>query len=170
MAGRNVLECEALCRRALSIFPDDLDFQYYYARVLRNKGDLHKAWELLLKCETKLINATALHESDLVSTKPLVLFVEMVFAAEALGDVAGTIKYATMVLMEDKTITDILGPFIATLLKHGTSEDDVVALLKRIYNFNDAKDMILIARAAKDRGAIDFSRKIAGFAQEIIAR
>ena len=168
--GRSIPECEALCVRALSLFPGDLDLEYYHARVLRNKGDLHRAWELLLKCEAKLINTTALHESDLVSTKPLVLFVEMVYTAEGIDDVAGTIKYATMVLMEDKTITEILGPFIATLLKHGTSEDDVIALLMKMYDFNDAKDMILIARAAKDCGAIDFSRKIAGLAKEIIAR
>jgi len=168
--GRSVPECEALCVRALSKFPGDLDLEYYYARVLRNKGDLHRAWELLQKCEAKLLKTTALHESDLVSTKPLVLFVEMVYTAEGLGDVAGTIKYATMVLMEDKTITEILGPFIATLLKHNTPDDDVIALLMKIYDFNDPKDMIFIARAAKDCGAIAFSRKIAGLAQEIIAR
>ena len=168
--GRSVHECEGLCVRALRFFPGDLDFEYYYARVLRNKGDLHNAWELLRKCEASLMKASALRESDLISTKPLVLFVEMVYTAEALGDVAGTIKYATMVLMEDKTVTDILGPFIATLLKHGTPDDEVIALLMKIYDFSDPKDLIQIARAAKDRGAIGFSRIIAELAKEIIAR
>jgi len=168
LAGKPVHECERLCLRALKIFPEDLDFEYYLARTINGKGDYRAAWELLLKCEHKLINGSDDLEATLVAVKPRLLFFEMVTAANGLGDVAGIVKYATMVLMDEKALPEILKPYIVTLLENDTTEDEVVSLLSRIYDLSDPKDIVFIARAAKDCGAIDLARRVAGMATQLI--
>jgi len=166
--GENLWESERLCERALAVFPGDMDFEYYLARIMNKKGNFQKAREILEKCEGKLVDAAAIYKSDLLSVKPMLMYEEMLYASQGLDDTAGAIKYATMVLMEDKTNKEILSPYIATLLNHGTSEDEVIELFGKMYDMGDPNDLLVIARAAKDCGAIDFARRIAGMATPIV--
>ena len=168
VSGKPVAECEMKCLRALRIFPGDIDFEYYHAKVLIMRGDYRAAWEVLQGCEANLVKPSAIHKSTLVAMQPSLLFTEMVYAAQGIGDTAGSVKYATMVLVEDKARVEMLGPLIATLIDHGSSDDDVIALLGKIYNMSDPGDVMLIARAAKDSGALDFARKIVGLAGKIM--
>ena len=168
VSGENLWESERLCDRAMAVFPGDMDFEYYLARIMNLKGNYQKAQELLGKCEEKLVDATAIYKSDLLSVKPMLMYEEMLYAAQGLGDTVGIIKYATMVLMEDKANQEVLSPYIATLLNHGTAEDEVVGLLGKMYDMGDPNDLLAIARAAKDCGAIDFARRIAGMAAQFV--
>jgi len=78
------------------------------------------------------------------------------------------VQYVTLVLSADKTLKNILGPYIAALLTEGKSEDEVIDLLSGIYDIKNPGDLMIIARAAKEAGAIDFARKILGIAQQFM--
>ena len=161
-------ECEEMCLRARKKFPDVIDFVHYHAQVLNKRGDFRAAWDLLRICEARLESAPIKSESNLIEMKPGLLFNEMITSAQGLGDVVSVVRYASMSLMDNKAQQGILGPFIATLLENGTSEDEVASLLVKIYDFSDAKDVLIVARAAKDCGAIDFARKIAELAGKLV--
>ena len=168
LGGKPVSECERLCRKALDLFPGEIDFDYYLARTLNRKGDFRSAREILLMCEQKLINAHSDVKTALIAVKPRLIFAELVNSALGLDDIVNTVKYATMVLADDKTLSDVLRPYIATLIKHGVPEDEIIPLLAKIYDFSDAKDIIFVARAAKDCGAIELARQLAVMAGELV--
>ena len=104
----------------------------------------------------------------MVALKPMLMYKEMLNASAGLDDTVGTVKYATMVLVEDKSQQGILSPYIATLLGHGTSNDDLLGLLAKIYDLGSPEDLLLIGRSAKECGALDFALLVAGMAAEII--
>ena len=166
LSGKSVWECERVCARALKEFPGDLDLEYYMALIMNNKGDHAKAKEFLNKCEQRLMDPSSLYASDLIAAKPMLMYKELVYAAEGTGDPASTVKYATMVLIEEKTQFDILSPFIATMINHGTSEDDLLGVLAKIYDLSNPEDLLFIARAAKDCGAIDFAKLAVAMARK----
>ena len=94
----------------------------------------------------------------------------MAISAQGLENIEGVIRYTTMVLKEDKGDIGVLKPYIWTLLKHETSEDELIGLLAKLYDLNDPKDLMLIGRAAKDCGALPLARRVLGMAQEAISR
>ena len=159
-SGENPSDTEELCRRALEGSPGDMDFEYYLAIFLYNRGEHREAWDMLKGVEEKLINAESLDEARLVTAKPEDLFSRMVLVAQSLRDVEGVIRYATMVLTADKTNQEVLGPYIATMLGNKVTEDELIELLAKLYDMKDAHDLLLIARAAKNRGALDFARRV----------
>ena len=160
-------ECEEMCHKALRDVPGDIDLEYYYAALLNSKNEFREAWELLSGCEAKLA-AADLDASIIVSANPGMLFGQMLIAAQGLGDVGNVIKYATYLLSIDKSDQGVLSPYIYTLLNNGTSEDEVLRILSGIYDFGDPGDLLLIARAAKDCGAINIARYIIEIAGRVI--
>ena len=168
--GRNYSECEDLCRQALRTFPGDIDLEYYLGNILNSQNQFAEAWAVMQKCEAKLVNASALDESVAVSAKPQALFIQMAIAAQGLGDVANIIRYSTMVLSGDNTLQHVLKPYIATMLKHGTSEDELIGVLSKLYDMDNPKDLMFIGRAAKDCGAISFARNILVMAQQKLSQ
>jgi len=161
-------ECEKICKKGLAEFPELLDFEYFYAFGMNNKKDYRAAWKLLTRCEEKLLHETDLTESVYVSADPTLLFVQMVIAAQGLGDVQNVIKYVTLILSADKTSTNVLRPYITTLLQHGASTDELINLLGSIYDLSDPGDLLIIARAAKDCGEIELANRIMDIAKERI--
>jgi hypothetical protein len=161
-------ECEDICRKGIRDFPNDIDLEYYLGFILNQKKEFKEAWEVLRRCEANLVKSSVLDESVIVSVKPQVLFIQMALAAQGLENVEGVVRYSTMVLNEDKNYEGVLKPYIWTLLKHGTSEDDVLGILSKLYDMNSPKDLMFIGRAAKDCGAIPLARRVLGMAQETI--
>ncbi|MCL2046637.1 MAG: glycosyltransferase [Oscillospiraceae bacterium] len=153
-------EAFELSRRSLEFDPVDPDFRYYYAIALYNKGDYLDAWNEFLKVEEMLINDTVLDQSRFVSTNSEQLFTYMARLATVLNDVSSFIRYTSMLLMADKTKQPLLSSYIATLLANNTSNDDTIGLLEKIYDLNDANDLLIIAKASKDCGAIELARLI----------
>jgi len=161
-------ECEELCEKALEEYEGDLDFRYFQASVLNRMGVHDRAWELLKEIEHILANVSHHGDTVYVNADPTLLHGQMLSVAQALEDVDNVIKYATIVLKSDKTKQNILSPFIYTLRSKGASEEDVLELLSEIYNLGDPNDLMLIARAAKNCGEIDFARIIMTIAGEML--
>ena len=155
-----LIECEKLCRNALAEFPESLDFEYFLASVMNYKGEYDAAWELLKASEEKLEGGAVHGDSVFVPADPTMLYGQLILAAQGLGDVGNVIKYATMILISDKTRKDILSPLIASVLRCGVLEKELIDLLSSIYNMGNSGDLLLIARAATDCGAIGLARKI----------
>ena len=78
------------------------------------------------------------------------------------------IEYATVVLMLDKSKHSILSPYIYTLKNNGASDEEIIELLSRVYNFGDPNDLMLIAKAAKSCGVIDLAKMIMLLVGEIL--
>ena len=162
---KDLAEREGMSLAAQKEFPGDIDFEYYHAVVLNKMGRYREAMEILKSCETKLLGTIAHTESETVAVNPIILFWQMMAAANGLGDIQGVVRAATMTLTVDKTQEDVLSSYITALLKNDISEEEVVQLLSKVYDMGDQKDLLFIARAAKNCNAIAFARyiiKIAG--------
>ena len=161
-------ECEQLSRKALSIFPGELDLEYYLASILNKKNEFGAAWELLKRCEVNLTNAAAIDVSEVVTATPSLLFVQMANAALGLGDAVGAARYAAMALKENKTQAGVLKPYIIILLNGGSSGEEIFSQLSGLYDMGDTNDLLFIASAAKDCGAISLARIAIGAAGRIL--
>ena len=161
-------ECEMLCEKAYEEFEGDLDFRYFHASVLNRMGVHEKAWELLKEIEHILANASHHGDTVYVTADPALLHGQMLSVAQALEDVDSVIKYATIVLKADKTKQHILSPYIYTIRSKGASEEDVLELLSEIYDLGDSNDLMLIARAAKDCGEVEFAQLLMIIIGELI--
>ena len=160
--------CQALCNRALDEFPGALDFEYFQASLLNYKGDYRAAWELLKSGEERLASGKNTGVSFYVPADPAMLYGQLLLAAQGLGDVDNIIRYATLILVSDKTRSDILCPLIAMLLGRGTTEDELIDMLAKIYNTGDPGDLLIIARAAKNCGAIELASLIMNKAKKLL--
>ena len=163
-------EQEKLYEKALREFPDDLELNYYYASLLNKRGEYARAWDILSKIESSLTNATHMKAVSHFKTlsDPKAVYGQALLAAQGLGDIESVIRYATVLLISDKTQKNILGPYIHTLLKHGVAEDELFRLLGNIYDINSPVDLLLIARTAKEYGEIEFTKLIMTIAEEFM--
>jgi len=155
---------EELCLKAIKEFPDDIDFLYYYGTILNLKGEHNLAWGQLQICEQRLLEAKQADVAFLVAAQPLILFSQLARAAQAMGDVQNLVKYCTMILLADKTQAGVLGSYIVTLTQKGISDDEILTLLSKVYDFKSIKDMLFIAKTAKECGALPFAKKIVDIA------
>jgi glycosyltransferase involved in cell wall biosynthesis len=157
-------ECEKMCKQALAEFPDSLDYSYFLAATLNRKGDYREALELLTACESRLADADAIRGSLLVSVNPVILYSQLILAAGGIGDFEQVVFHSIKALTIDKSRQSILGPLIATLLKHEISEDELVELLSNIYDLRESGDVQFIAKTAGEYGAAAFADAISRFA------
>ena len=160
-------EHENLSMEAMKKYPKDLDFKVYYAAALSKKGEYSEALKILSDCEAKLPKADV-NEATVISANPAFLFGQMILASQGLGDTEGIIKYATLILMLDKTKYDVLCPYLYTLMKQNPTQDELLDVLSKIYDMKDPQDLMLIVRAAMDIGAIELARAIMGLASGIM--
>jgi glycosyltransferase involved in cell wall biosynthesis len=72
-----LFECEAVCKRALEEFPENLDFNYYLAVVKSNKGEHTAAYDILKQCQAKLTDENAINESLYISANPALIKEQM---------------------------------------------------------------------------------------------
>ena len=158
--------CEALCKRALTEFPGSLDFEYFLASVLNYRGEYRAAWELLKAGEDKLKSGADCGVSFYVIADRTMLYGQMLLAAQGLGDLENVAVYAALILLADKTKMEILTPLIAILSNAGLPADEVLCTLADIYNLKDAEDLLIIARAAKDCGALGLANKTMTIARQ----
>jgi len=160
-------EHEELAQKAMKENLNDLDYLCYYACVLNKKGEYSKAKEILTKCEQKLPGANE-NDATVLSANPAFLFGQMILAAQGMGETENIIKYATLILVIDKTKYEVLCPFIYTMMTQNPRTDELVDVLSKIYDMKEPTDLLLIARAAKDVGAIDLARTVMGIAASIM--
>jgi len=170
-------ECVELCEKAIKIFPDKPDFYYYCSVKLNEMGEYKKAWELLYDLDSKISAASkrvastsdgTASSSAAIASDPTGIYGQTLIAAQGLGDTENIVKYAAMILKKDKTLNNILSPYIHILLKNGVPMDEVLGKLSEIYDIASPEDLLFIARAAKDCGATEFARLIMTIAGEMM--
>jgi tetratricopeptide (TPR) repeat protein len=163
-------ECEKLCERAYKEFPDNIDFCYSYTTLLNKMKNFDKAWEVLNKVEANA-GITSLHSAGVsanIANNPAAIPSQLLLAAQGRGDTENVLKYAAIMLSFEKTDMGLLVPYIKTLLNNGVPMDEVLELLGKIYDVTSPGDLLLIARAAKDGGAIEFAKLIVTIAGELM--
>jgi len=159
-------EGEALCQRAREEFPDDIDIKFFQGVALCNKEEYENAINLLAECVDKVGTVAEYGNLSYVSADPGMLYNQILRAAYGAGDIDKVIEYATIALSTDKTRHGILSSYIAVLLKTGKSNEEILELLSIIYDLKSINDLILVARAAKDIGAIDLARLIVSIGEQ----
>jgi len=163
----NQKKCEEICLRAIEEFPGNIDFEYFLASLLNYKGEHRAAWDLLKNGEERLLSGENLGTAFYVPADPTMLYGQLLLAAQGLRDIDSTILYATLILSADKTRHDVLSPYIFTMINYGATEDEIIRLLMNIYDYDNPNDLLLLARAAKDSGAVNLARKVMSIAGEI---
>ena len=163
-------KCEELCNRALSEFPGSLDFKYFLASLMNYRGDYREVWDMLRVEEEQFSSGKSTGISHHVQADPTMLYSQLLLAAQGLGNMDEVIKYAKLILGTDKTRQDVLSPLIALMLGQDGSGEALLNLLSEIYDMNDPNDLLIIARAAKTCGAIEFAGLIMQIAKEIMGR
>jgi len=160
-------EAEELCRRAMVEFPYDVDFEYYFGSIYNKKREYTTALDILHSCEKRVLNAKNIDEASLLITHPATLFQQLAEANLGLNDTLEFVKYATMALSLNKTEAATLGPYLVGLTRNKTSDDDIIELLSKVYDLKDPRDLLFIAKTAKNYGIINLARTIALMAQEV---
>ena len=158
--------CEELCHKALREMPGDIDIEVFLGIIYNRRGNYQEAWDVLRESGEKLLNSKSVDESAVFSANPVHVFAQLVIAAEATRNIEGVVRYATMILAEDKNRPDALGAYIKTLFDNNVSEDEAFSLLGKLYDYKDPQDLMLIARAAKNWGALGFAKRIAEIAMD----
>jgi len=153
-------ECETLCSKALTEFPNSLDFECFMASLLNYKGCYKEAWDMLKVGEEKLTRSGETGIAYHVQADPAMLYTQLLLSAQGLDDTDNIVKYATLILKEDKTRQELLSPLIAKLLEQGASPEELLSLLSGVYTISDPNDLLIIARAAMNCGAVEFARMI----------
>jgi glycosyltransferase involved in cell wall biosynthesis len=163
-------EHEKLCEKAYSEFPDNIDLCYSYSCSLNKTKKFDKAWEVLKKAEEQggVISRHGAGVTAAIASNPTAIPGQLLLAAQGRCDIENVLKYAAVMLSHNKTDMGILIPYIKTLLNDGIPMDEVLGLLGQIYDITSPSDLMLIARAAKDGGAIEFARLTMTIAGELM--
>jgi len=156
-------EALRICNDAIENLPAFIDF-YYYRAVINNKnGNYKAAQEDLEKCEQMLLSKVSTPTTRVLIPSPLLLYYQLLLSAKGQNDENGISRNSEivkMMLRESKEQADIIGLYIRTLLQDGAANEQVLSELSDIYDLNNPKDMLFIARSAKEGGAVEFTRNI----------
>ena len=160
-----------LCNAATLELPGHIDYFYYRGIINNTRKNYKEALDDLLICEKAFITGTTLPKTRVLFPSPMPLFYYLKAAAKGVGDQEALVRGSTILhsmLSEFKGETEIIGSFIKSLLLLGVSENDVLDELAEAYNLNDPRDLLFIAKASKEAGAIGFTRKIMDIASKVM--
>jgi glycosyltransferase involved in cell wall biosynthesis len=164
-------EAMKLCNQAIADLPDNIDYRYYRAVLNNQQGNYKAAADDLNECEKTLINADKLPVSYILVPSPLPMYYQMYVSAEGAGEkhaLERTRQIISTILNESINQTEIVGPYIRAMSWYGATDEDVLAKLSDVYDRSNPKDMMFIARAAKDGGAIEFSRNVISSVKDML--
>jgi glycosyltransferase involved in cell wall biosynthesis len=156
-------EALELCDKAISELPNHLDY-YYFRGLLNNQcGNYSEARADLLKCEQTLLMPDTIPETRVLYPSPIPLYHQLSICAHGLDDGNEAGKYDSIIramLVEAKGQTTVAGPYIAMLFQERKTGVEVFEKLSPVYNVNNRQDLMLIADAAKESGAVSFAEAI----------
>jgi hypothetical protein len=95
----------------------------------------------------------------------------MIISAQGTGNTEAASGYTTVMytlLSEGREQANVLGPYMIALFQQGLSEDGVLKNLAQVYDLESPKDLLIIARVAKDSGVIMFAKTVMNFARELM--
>jgi len=148
-----VSDAESYCVRAIEDFPGDPDFLFYYGVILNRKQNHEAAFSVLQECEKALLNTTAArYTSNTVLARPIELYKEIASTAHALNDKESMVGYITIALGLDKYGDGILPQYLSVLKSSGVSDEELSALLGKMYDYDSVKDKAFLLRAAGAAG------------------
>ena len=156
-------EALELCDKAILELPNHLDYHYYRGLLNNQCGNYNEARTDLLKCEKIFMTPSAIPETRVLYPTPILMYYQLSICARGMEDESEIHKYDSIIramLLEAKGQTTVISPYIAALFQQGKSGIEVFEKLAPVYNVNDRQDMILIANAAKECGAVMFAEKI----------
>ena len=156
-------EALKLCDAAINDLPGNIDYYYFRAVLNNQRGKFKEAREDLLICQNAFMTSTTIPATQILLPSPLPLFYQLKVAAKGLEDEQGTAINGTILntmMAESKADMDIIGSFIKSVLVIGGTEEEALEALSEVFNINDAKDMMFLARAAKNAGAIGFAKEV----------
>jgi len=97
-------ECERLSLNAMSLYPDEMDFEYYYALVLHEYKKYTEAWKILEKCDTRISRGEAVIDSRVIAANPKLVYNQMILTAKHMEDSEAKLKY---IMEKAKIITEV---------------------------------------------------------------
>jgi glycosyltransferase involved in cell wall biosynthesis len=156
-----------VAERAVEDFPGIGSFNLHYGVALYAKGDYGRAWEHLRKAEDFLKGNDAMNIQDMLGGV-LTLFEHLLKCAEARGDVQAMIKYAVLVLREDKSQLGVLEPLIGMLRQSGASDGAILDILRKIYDFKNPRDLVTAAKGAEAAGAGELLKRLVETAESLL--
>jgi len=164
-------EAMKLCDKAIAELPDHIDFYYYRAVLNNQKGNFAAANEDLEICERMFLSTDKVPTTRVLMPSPILLFHQLLVSARGLDDQQGVSRNYTVInvmLKESKADATVIGPYIRALLWYGATDDEVLNEMSEIYDLSDPRDILFIARAAKDSGAAEFTRNIMKIAEQLL--
>jgi len=156
-------EAKELCTKALKELPDNIDYHYYRALINNKLRCYSEALKDSQKCEKLFKAAATIPETRVLMPYPTLLYYQLCVASKGLGDEQGYSNYkATLdsMLSEAKDRSNVLGPYMLAMFQDGKTETEVLEILSNVYDTGNPKDLMLIARTAKDYGIILFAQKV----------
>jgi glycosyltransferase involved in cell wall biosynthesis len=156
-----------VAEHAVKDFPNVGTFSMNYGVALYLKGDYDGAWEYLRKAEDFLKSSNVMVAQDMLY-HTVMLFAYLLKCAEARGDKQAMIRYAVLTLREDKSQVGVAGPLIGMLRQNGAGDDAILNILRKIYNFEDPRDVITAAKGAEAAGAEDLMNRLKETANELV--
>jgi len=163
-------EAMRLCNDAVASLPDLIDYYYYRAVLNNQKGNYKAAQDDLTVCENALLSTVKVPTTQVLMPSPILLFHQLRISAEGLSDEEGIMRNTTIIramLIDGKGETGITGSYIRAMSWHGAADDEILGELGCIYDLSDPKDILFIARAAKEGGAVEFTRNLMTITKEM---
>jgi tetratricopeptide (TPR) repeat protein len=156
-----------VAERAVNDFPGVGTFNLSYGIALYSKGDYDRAWMHLRKAEDFLKGKNVMNTQYML-TQLLTLFAHLLKCAEARNDEQAMVKYAVLTLREDKSQLGVLEPLIGMFQKSGTSDDAILDILRKIYDFQNPRDVIIAAKGAAAAGAEELMNRLKEMANALL--
>jgi len=160
-----------LCDDALADLPGNIDYRYYRAFLNNQLGNYKLARDDLDKCERAFTDSNTVPETRILLPCPIPLFVQSRISASGMGDEQAVVTNSTIIkamLADGKNRPETAEVYIKAMLHGSVSSDDVLAELADIYDFDDPRELIIVARAAKDSGAIGLAQHIMEIASGVM--
>jgi glycosyltransferase involved in cell wall biosynthesis len=153
--------------QAVKDFPHIGLFSLHYGLTLYLKEDYDRAWEYLRKAED-FLKGNEVRDAQGLPFLTSTLFEHLLKCAEAKNDKQAMIKYAVLVLRGDKSQLGVLEPLIGMFQQSGIDDDAILDILRKIYNFEDPRDVITAAKGAAGAGAEELMERLKETANSLL--
>jgi len=156
-------EAIRMCDKAIADLPKNIDYLYYRALLKNKKNDFIAALKDIEKCENAYLSSDALMKTQLLVPTPLPLYYQKTIATEGLSDTQAleTCHEIIKIILSDNIYEpNIVGPYIRAMAWYGEPDDKILSRLSVFYDIGNPNELMFIVKAAKESGAIEFTRNI----------
>lgn len=162
-----------ICDAAVADLPEIIDYHYYRGALLNIKQEYSKALKDLQICGSAFVSPDKLPESRVLVPNILPLYFQLRLSADGIQNEDLFAKYNEIVqklLIDGKNTPGVAGSFMVDLFTAGATEDEVLAELSCAYDMSSPKDLLHLAREAKNVAAIGFAQSLVKMAGEVMGK